>query len=70
MTGGGKKRTSEEWADEFEAIIDGPDQEPITFHVEVSPIDPLEDVDAIDAPKYRTLQEAIEAWKKERGVDG
>jgi hypothetical protein len=61
-----KDRTPEEVDDAFEAIIDGPDQDPVKFHVEVSPISPLEDVDVIDGPKFRTLQEAIEAWRKQR----
>ena len=61
-----KDRTPEEVDEAFEAMIDVPGQDPIGFHVEVSPIDPLEDVDVIDGPKLRTLQEAIEAWRKER----
>jgi hypothetical protein len=66
MTGRGNKRTPEEWADEFEEIIDQPDQEPIEFHVEYSPISAEEDVDVIDGPKYRSAEEAYEAWKKEQ----
>jgi hypothetical protein len=66
MTGRGKKRTPEEWEDEFGAIIDQPGQEPIEFHVEYSPISSEEDVDAIDEPKYRSAEEAFEAWKKEQ----
>jgi hypothetical protein len=61
-----EERTPEEWEDAFEAIVDDPDQQPLKFYVEISPISPEEDVDVIDAPKYRSLQEAIEAWKKER----
>jgi hypothetical protein len=60
----GEERTPEEWEDEFEAIVDSPDQDPMKFHIEVSPIDPDEDL--ADVPKYRTLQEAVEAWKKAR----
>jgi hypothetical protein len=59
-----EERTPEEWEDAFEAIVDDPDQDPIKFHVEVSPIDP--DEDFADVPKYRSLQEAIEAWKRDR----
>jgi len=59
-----KERTPEEWEDEFEAIVDSPDQDPMKLHIEVSPIDPDEDL--TDVPKYRTLQEAVEAWKKKR----
>jgi hypothetical protein len=40
------------------------DQETLDFHVEYSPISPLEDVDVIDSPKYRTVQEALDALKK------
>ena len=58
-----KERTPEEWEDEFEAIVEDEDQNPIKFHVEVTPIDPEDDV---ELPKYRTAQEAFEAWKKER----
>ena len=63
-----KERSREEVDDAFEAIIDGPDQEPIKFYSEYGPISPEEDVE--DVPKYRTLQEAMDALKKERGVDG
>jgi hypothetical protein len=52
--------------DEFEAIIDNPGQDPLKFYVEVSPIDPIEDELDEYTPKYRTLQEAIEAFKRAR----
>ena len=38
-------RTPEEVDDAFEAIVDGRDQDPITFYVEVSPIAPEDDVE-------------------------
>ena len=63
-----KERSREEVDETFEAIIDGPDQDPIKFYVEVSPISPEEDVDVIDGPKYGTLQEALDAWKKGREI--
>ena len=68
MTGRRKKRTPEEWADDFASLIDQPDLEPIRFHMEYSPISPEEDVDVIDGPKYRSLHEAIDARKKEREI--
>jgi len=52
--------------DEFEAIIDNPEQRPQHFHVEVSPIDQLEDVLYEFTPKYRSVEEAIEAFKRAR----
>ncbi len=52
--------------DEFEAIVEGQEQQPLWLHVEVSPISPEEDVDVIDAPKYRSLQEAMEAFERAR----
>ncbi len=61
-----KERTPEELEDVFEAIVDQPDANPIKFHVEVSPIDPLEDELDEYTPKYRSLEEAIEAFKRTR----
>jgi hypothetical protein len=55
-----EKRTPEEWDDDFEAIIDDPNQSPIVFY---------EDGDADLGPAVgegRTLREAIEEWKRNR----
>ena len=44
--------------DEFEAIVDGPDQNPIEFYVECTPDD------GTPVTGYTTLMEALEAYKK------
>jgi hypothetical protein len=54
-----KDRTPEEWEDAFQELIDDPDSNPIRFYSE-------EEVDVAEAPKYGSLREAIEEWKKER----
>jgi hypothetical protein len=54
-----KDRTPEEWEDAFQDVIDDPDSNPIRFYSE-------EETDVAEAPKYGSLWEAIEAWKKER----
>ena len=55
-----EKRTPEEWDDDFEAIIDDPNQSPIVFY---------EDGDADLGPAIAegsTLKEVIEAYVRER----
>ncbi len=61
-----KERRPEEWEDAFEAIVDDPNQNPTELPIEVSPIDPLEDELDEYTPKYRSVQEAIEAFKRAR----
>jgi hypothetical protein len=53
----------EEWEDAFEAIVDDPDADFMGLYVTAEPVGPGE---SVDVPRYRTLQEAYEAWKKER----
>jgi hypothetical protein len=61
-----KERRPQEWEDAFEAIADDPNQHPIELPMEVSPIDPLEDELDEYTPKYRSVQEAKEAFNRAR----
>ncbi len=61
-----KERRPQEWEDAFEAIVDDPGQNPIELPMEVSPIDPLEDELDEYTPKYRSVQEAKEAFNRAR----
>jgi hypothetical protein len=61
-----KDRSPEGFEDAFEAIIDDPEQNPIKVYVEVSPIDPWDDILHDGRIKYRSLADAYEAYRRER----
>jgi hypothetical protein len=69
-----KRRRRWEDDDRGEAI-DPKTGKPLEFHVEYGPIDPLEDQLDEYTPKYRTVQDAVDAfkreqaWKEEEGDD-
>jgi hypothetical protein len=64
-----KPRTPEEFDEAFEEILDSPEQEILDFYVECGPIDPLEDALDEYTPKYRTLAEAWEAYRRIRAEE-
>jgi hypothetical protein len=69
---GRKRRRSWEDDDRGKAI-DPKTGKPLKFHEESGPIDPLEDQLDEFTPKYRTVEEAVDAakreqaWKEEEG---
>jgi hypothetical protein len=71
---GRKRRRSWEDDDRGKAI-DPKTGKPLQFHEESGPIDPLEDQLDEYTPKYRTVQDAVDAakrqqaWKEEEGED-